>query len=86
MLAPLAVAGRESHAGPVRLLTVGKLEPRKNHLLLLEAVEPMLRSGHAVLTMVGEVSNERRRQQLEKVTAAVRDKGLEGSVTSVPLM
>ena len=73
-------SGAAESPGAVRVLTIGKFEPRKNHLLLLDALQPYLESRQAVLTIVGEVSTDSRRQQFEKVRAAVTAKGLDEAV------
>jgi glycosyltransferase involved in cell wall biosynthesis/SAM-dependent methyltransferase len=52
-------------AGPV-CLSLGLLEPRKRHDLLLERVAPLLRAGECVLAIAGDGSE---RERLENLTA-----------------
>jgi teichuronic acid biosynthesis glycosyltransferase TuaC len=54
-----AFAGRESHDGPVRLITVGRLVDVKGHDLLLESVAALVREGVDLsLELVGAGPNE----------------------------
>jgi glycosyltransferase involved in cell wall biosynthesis len=66
---------------PVRVLGIGKYVARKNHLLLLDALEDELRAGRALLTLAGEDSSEAHHTQLERIRAAVAGKGLGHAVT-----
>ncbi|MFI5337844.1 MAG: glycosyltransferase family 4 protein [Opitutales bacterium] len=51
---PIDLPPAESAVGPPRLLCVGTLEGRKNHLALLDAVETLWRAGHRFeLELVG---------------------------------
>jgi glycosyltransferase involved in cell wall biosynthesis len=71
---------------PLRILMVGKFESRKNHLLLLEALN-LLSDLDFSLTLVGECSSDSHEMQKLKIIEAITSFGLEGKVfilTNVP--
>jgi glycosyltransferase involved in cell wall biosynthesis len=55
--------------GAVHLLCIGKFFPRKNHLLLLKALEPLRERYAFRVTLVGECSSDAHRRQLERIRA-----------------
>ena len=64
-----ALDGRPPPEGePVRLLHVGKFQPRKNHRMFLEAVAGLSRRYDIRATVVGECSTPAHRAELEAVT------------------
>ena len=79
---PLAGSGK-SHwfsGDRINLLSIGKFYPRKNHLLLLEALARLREEFNVHLTIVGECSNEPQRHYLAQVREAVARHGLADSV------
>ncbi len=65
----------------VHLLDIGKFRPRKNHLLLLDAVERVRREHDVRLTIVGEVSTEEHRTHHAEVVERIDRLGLGDVVT-----
>ncbi len=61
--------------GPLRVLTVGKLEPRKNLPMMVEAFVAATGGRQAVLTIVGECSSERQGQNLEQLCRKIDESG-----------
>lgn len=73
--------------GTVRILSIGKFTPRKNHLLLLRAFHRAGLSNRATLTIVGEVSTPEHRNHIEEVRRLVHELELKDRVevrTNVP--
>ena len=68
-------------AGLIRLLSVGKFVPRKDHLLLLEAFAKLDKSRHVHLTIVGEVSNSIHESYLKQVERKILELNLSSYVT-----
>lgn len=67
--------------GKVHILEIGRFERRKNHLLMLQAFEQVRRVlPHAVLTIVGEVSDSFHEAYLKEVEQYVKAHGLSDSV------
>lgn len=69
--------------GKIRILEVGKFEKRKNHLLMLNAFEKLLREiPDATLLIVGEVSNSFHEEYLKQVLERInKSKCLKNHVT-----
>ena len=60
--------------GEVRILEVGKFEKRKNHLLMLDAFEKLLRKiPEATLLIVGEVSNSFHEEYLKQILDRIQN-------------
>lgn len=73
--------------GKVRLLCIGKFTPRKNHLLMVEALHALRHSYEVELTLVGEVSTEEHHAHHAEVMTAITRLGLRDYVsvrTNVP--
>jgi glycosyltransferase involved in cell wall biosynthesis len=70
-----------SNGGPIRILSIGKFVPRKNHLLLLKALSEIvhLRSFH--LTLVGEASSFAHQSYVKLVQKKILALGLSPYVT-----
>ncbi len=60
----------------VRILTVGKYEPRKNHDLLLQMVAKLSRRHPVRCTVLGECSNSDQEQQLARLRDHAAELGL----------
>lgn len=87
--APREVADRVHGArGRVSILCVGKLtQPRKNHLILLDALEGLAGSFDFTATLVGSTSTEVRdgsRDHLDTITARIAAPALAGRVRIEP--
>ena len=67
--------------GRVRLLCVGKYVYRKNHILLLEAIHPLINTMPLEITLVGECSTDEHRRELLKIHELIGSKGLSDIVT-----
>lgn len=71
----------------IHILCIGKYEIRKHHLMLLEAVENLLRreeppaGGRIHVTLVGEATNHFQKEYLRQVRQYVQDHGMEDIVT-----
>ncbi|MFZ5765126.1 MAG: glycosyltransferase family 4 protein [Thermodesulfobacteriota bacterium] len=65
----------------IGILCVGKFEPRKNHLLLLAALEGMWSRYPLHLSLVGESSIPEHARQLDLITQYIRKRRLEDRVT-----
>jgi len=77
---PHARSERPLDPSRISVLAIGKFEPRKNHLLLVEAMKEQLASGRYRLVLVGEVSTPAHEKQLEKVRHRVCELGLDEHV------
>ena len=62
--------------GKVRILSVGKYLPRKNHILLLEAIRKLRNIGPIEVTLIGECTTDEHRRQLCKIHEFIVSKGL----------
>lgn len=62
--------------GMINVMTVGKFQPRKNHILLLHAVKELSRAFQIRLTIVGECTTAAHREELERVQVCVEDLGM----------
>ena len=67
--------------GHINLFCIGKYQERKNHQLMIEAVEELLPRYDLHLTIAGEVSNDFHREYLEKVKSYVDSHNLQERVT-----
>jgi glycosyltransferase involved in cell wall biosynthesis len=67
--------------GVVNIMTVGKFEPRKNHVLLLRAVRELVRAFPLRLTIVGECTTAAHREELGRVQQCIKALQLEKIVT-----
>jgi len=67
--------------GAVRILTVGKYEPRKNHDLLLQVVARLSQRHPVRCTVVGECSTPEHERQLSSLRQCAADLGLGGQVS-----
>ena len=65
---------------PIRLLMTGKYYKRKNHQLLIEALEKIKDDYEFHLTLVGEVSNNTHRNRQLKIKDLVRKVGIENKI------
>jgi glycosyltransferase involved in cell wall biosynthesis len=73
--------------GRINLLAVGKFVPRKNHIMLVRTLARLRVKHDVVLTLIGEVSNEKHRLHLAEVRRTIDDLGLGSAVqiyTNVP--
>ena len=64
----------------VNLLAIGKFVPRKNHVLLLDAIAELSRTHRIRAKIVGECSTEAHRCELDRVKQHRRYCGLEDNV------
>ena len=68
--------------GNINILEIGRFERRKNHLLMLEAFERVLRNyPNARLTIVGEVSDPFHEEYYAEVKEYINNHGLTDEVT-----
>lgn len=77
----------DSKDGVIRLIMVGKYMQRKNHLLLIRAVESLLDRYKLHLSVFGGYDTEAYRQQYERVREYVHSRGLQQHISlnnSVP--
>ena len=72
---------RHENTEEIRILMIGKYhQERKNHLLLVNAVNSLKEKYKLKLTMVGECSREQQVYRFEKIRESVDDLGLSGIV------
>jgi glycosyltransferase involved in cell wall biosynthesis len=69
----------------INILMIGKYQPRKNHLLLIQAIEELLNSPEKLalpvkVTLIGEISSEDHERQFRLIQQYVEDNGLNGLV------
>lgn len=64
----------------VNILAIGKFEPRKNHLLLLQAIEQLRAQYPIRLTLIGEVSTPQHAAHLQEIIAYIAQHNLQGCV------
>ncbi len=69
--------------GAIRILCIGKFEPRKHHLMLMRAVQKLRReTGRPLfLTVIGEASGHLQREYYRTVTQALHEEKMEDFVT-----
>ena len=67
----------------INILSVGKFEERKNHILLLKVILKLSEFYPIKLTLVGEVSTEHHRNYLKKVNQYIKKYKLENIVSIV---
>lgn len=65
----------------IRILCVGKYEPRKNQFMLLHILNELKDSYPIHLTLVGEMSTECHRQEFQKITSYIAEHHLESYVS-----
>lgn len=65
----------------VHILCVGKYEPRKHHLMLLEAVERLRGTYRIKAVLIGEATGRLQKEHHAQVTAYVKEHRLEDCVT-----
>lgn len=76
------------HQGKIEILSIGKFEPRKNHILLLEILKDLkceFEDFH--LTIIGEATGRLQKEHLSKVLHFIKKNDLESLVdvhTNVP--
>lgn len=63
--------------GFINIMTVGKFEHRKNHILLLRAIKELSHEFPVRLTIVGECSTKEHENELQRVKAYVKDNQLD---------
>lgn len=69
------------HDGKINILSIGKYEERKNHLMLIELIEKLADKYSVHLTIVGECSNHFHENYLTKVRTYIAEHQLENLVT-----
>lgn len=62
--------------GMINIMTVGKFQPRKNHVLLLEAVKELRAVFPVRLTIIGEASRPAHLEELRRVENSIARLGL----------
>lgn len=67
--------------GKINILSIGKYEERKNHLMLISLTEQLADSYPVHLTIAGECSNRFHERNLEKARAYIAQHRLENLVT-----
>ena len=78
----VAVDDRRRTANRVpSFLVVAKFQPRKNHVVMVEAMAQLAQGFEFRVTFVGEVSTPEHREVRERLNREVRSFGLESSVT-----
>lgn len=65
----------------INVFCIGKYQERKNHQMMIEAVEELLPKYNLHLTIAGEISNSFHEEYFRKVSDYVRTHGLEERVT-----
>lgn len=65
----------------INVFCIGKYQERKNHQMMIEAVEELLPKYDIHLTIAGEISNSFHEEYFRKVSDYVREHGLEERVT-----
>lgn len=65
----------------INVFCIGKYQERKNHQMMIEAVEELLPKYDIHLTIAGEISNSFHEEYFRKVSDYVREHGLEELVT-----
>lgn len=65
----------------INVFCIGKYQERKNHQMMIEAVEELLPKYDIHLTIAGEISNSFHEEYFRKVSDYVREHGLEECVT-----
>jgi glycosyltransferase involved in cell wall biosynthesis len=69
-------------AGPMRVLAVGKLVPRKNHEAFIDSLAMLRHAGHSfTATIIGEVSRPSHRDYAAHLEHSIRRQGLNEIVT-----
>ena len=66
--------------GGVNIMTVGKFQPRKNHVLLLHAIKELSKMFSVNLTIVGECTTFAHHKELKRVQECVEELKLEDLV------
>lgn len=75
-------SARQGTRHPVRLLSIGKFEPRKHHLMLVDAFERLVAMGHDIeLRLVGQMSTPAHQALHERLTRRIQDAGLTDRIT-----
>lgn len=65
----------------INIFCIGKYQERKNHQMMIEAVEELLPKYDLHLTIAGEISNHFHEEYYKKVNDYVREHGLEDRLT-----
>ena len=65
----------------IHILCIGKYEPRKHHLMLLEIAEKLHDKYPLHLTLIGEATTAFQKEYHEKVEAYVKEHHMDGYVT-----
>lgn len=65
----------------INIFCIGKYQERKNHQMMIEAVEELLPRYNLQLTIAGEISNSFHEEYYRKVSGYVKEHGLEDRVT-----
>lgn len=67
--------------GRINIFCIGKYQERKNHQMMIEAVEELLPKYNLHLTIAGEISNTFHEEYYQKVVRYVKEHHLEDKVT-----
>ena len=67
--------------GRINIFCIGKYQERKNHQMMIEAVEELLPKYDLHLTIAGEISNTFHKEYYQKVVRYVKEHKLEDKVT-----
>ncbi len=67
--------------GKINILCIGKYQERKNHQMMIEAVEELLPEYDIHLTVAGEISNHFHEEYYKKIREYIRQHGLEDRLT-----
>lgn len=67
--------------GRINIMSVGKYQERKNHILLLEAIKALLPKYQIHLTIAGEVSDNFHREYYKMIVNYLKEHQLEANVT-----
>lgn len=69
-----------THGSVIRILTIGKMFPRKNHRLLVRALALLRDDFLFHLTIIGECSSSAHTQEMAKLRDCITDSGLDSQV------
>lgn len=67
--------------GEIQIFCIGKYQKRKNHFLMVQAIEELARKYPLHLTIAGELSNDFHREYYEALERYVKEHGLSDKVT-----
>lgn len=83
LMEPQAAPGERTYfaGGRINIFCIGKYQERKNHQMMIEAVEELLPGYDLHLTIAGEISNTFHEEYYQKVVGYVKNHHLEDRVT-----